>query len=154
MTSIACPFPPGAKSTTGDYRTLDVRRWAREGMLKPGYWGGWQWTRDGETMASIQVRAEQDRVILNYRHRSGDAEWKDEHYAVQPRRFACVVHLPGGWIYLRSRRDEVSTTGRGRRLKSGEIPAHGGQFPVRRSKFPARLNKFPVRRELIPCFIL
>src|SRR3984893_19518598 len=43
---------------------------------------------------------------------------------------------------------EVSTTGRGRRLKSGEIPAHGGQFPVRRSKFPARLNKFPVRREL------
>src|ERR1700730_17968989 len=56
------------------------------------------------------------------------------------------------WIYLRSRRDEVSTTGRGRRLKSGEIPAHGGQFPVRRSKFPARLNKFPVRRELIPCF--
>src|ERR1700675_224577 len=44
--------------------------------------------------------------------------------------------------------------GRGRRLKSGEIPAHGGQFPVRRSKFPARLNKFPVRHELIPCFIL
>src|ERR1700730_2757848 len=58
------------------------------------------------------------------------------------------------WIYPRSRRVEVSTTGRGRRLKSGEIPAHGGQFPVRRSKFPARLNKFPVRRELIPCFIL
>src|SRR5580704_11599848 len=58
------------------------------------------------------------------------------------------------WIYPRSRRVEVSTTGRGRRLKSGEIPAHGGQFPVRRSKFPARVNKFPVRRELIPCFIL
>src|ERR1700720_1893411 len=56
------------------------------------------------------------------------------------------------WIYPRSRRVEVSTTGRERRLKSGEIPAHCGQFPVRRSKFPARLNKFPVRRELIPCF--
>src|ERR1700732_1081928 len=58
------------------------------------------------------------------------------------------------WIYPGSRRVEVSTTGRGRRLKSGEIPAHGGQFPVRRSKFPALLNRFPVRRELIPCFIL
>src|ERR1700730_6047827 len=58
------------------------------------------------------------------------------------------------WIYPRSRRDEVSTTGRGRRLKSGEIPAHGGQFPVRRSKFPARLNNFPVRRVFILCFIL
>jgi hypothetical protein len=69
-----------AKSTTDDYRTLDVRRWVREGVLRPGYWGGWQWTRDGETVASIQMRAEQDRVILIYRHRSGDGEWKDEHY--------------------------------------------------------------------------
>ena len=63
-------------------------------MLTPGYWGGWQWTRDGETVASIQMRAEQDRVILTYRHRSGDAEWKDEHYAVR------IVHTPcnlGGW---------------------------------------------------------
>src|ERR1700716_4428936 len=61
----------GAKTTTDDYRTLDVRRWAREGVLRPGYRGGWQWTRDGETVASIQMRAEQDRVILIYRHRSG-----------------------------------------------------------------------------------
>ena len=64
----------GAKSTTDDYRALDVWRWAREGMLRPGYWGGWKWTRDGETVASIKMRAEQDRVILTYRHRSGDAE--------------------------------------------------------------------------------
>jgi hypothetical protein len=27
----------GAKSTTEDYRTLDVRRCAREGILRPGY---------------------------------------------------------------------------------------------------------------------
>jgi len=91
----------GAKSTTDDFRTLDVRRWAREGVLKPGYGVGCQWTRDGETVASIQMRAEQDRVILIYRHRSGDGEWKDEHYAVrivrtvQPRRFPRLVHLPG-----------------------------------------------------------
>ena len=47
----------GAKSTTDDYRTLDVRRWAREGVLRPGYWGGWQWTRNGETVASSIRRA-------------------------------------------------------------------------------------------------
>ena len=29
----------GAKSLTDDYRSLDVRRWAREGMLRPGYCG-------------------------------------------------------------------------------------------------------------------
>jgi len=79
----------GAKSTTDDYRTLDVRRWAREGVLRPGYSGGWQWTRDGETVASIQMRAEQDRVILVYRHRSGDAEWKDEQYPVRFVRTPC-----------------------------------------------------------------
>jgi hypothetical protein len=87
----------GAKSTTDDYRTLDVRRWAREGVLRPGYWGGWQWTRDGETVASIQMRAEQDRVILIYRHRSGDAEWKDEHMprASCARHATSAVHASG-----------------------------------------------------------
>jgi len=72
----------GAKSSTDDYRTLDVRRWAREGMLRPGHWGGWQWTRNGEVVASIQMRAEEDRVILIYRHRSSGDEWKDERFKV------------------------------------------------------------------------
>jgi hypothetical protein len=30
--------------------TNGIRRWAREGVLRPGYRGGWQWTRDGETV--------------------------------------------------------------------------------------------------------
>ena len=68
----------GAKSSTDDYRSLDVRRWSRGRMLRPGYWGGWQWIRNGEVVASIQMRAEQDRVILVYRHRSGGGEWKNE----------------------------------------------------------------------------
>ena len=66
-----------------DYRRLDVRRWARKGMLRPGSWGGWQWARNGD-VASIQMRAEQDRVILIYRHRSGGEEWKDEQYVRTP----------------------------------------------------------------------
>jgi hypothetical protein len=88
----------GAKSTTDDYRTLDVRRWAREGVLRPGYWGGWQWTRDGETVASIQMRAEQDRVFLIYRHRSGDAEWKDEQYPVRIVRTPCNLGGSRAWF--------------------------------------------------------
>jgi hypothetical protein len=84
----------GAKSTTDDYRTLDVRRWAREGALRLGYRGGWQWTCDGETVASIQMRAEQDRVVLIYRHRSGGGEWKDEQYPVRIVRTPCNL---GGW---------------------------------------------------------
>ena len=62
----------GVKSTTEDYRTLDVRRWAREGILRPGYRGSWQWRRDGEVVAWIQMQVEHDHVILIYRHRSGE----------------------------------------------------------------------------------
>ena len=88
----------GARSTTDEYRTLDVRRWARVGVLRPGYCGGWQWTRDGEVMASIQMCAEQDRVILIYRHRSGGGEWKDEQYPVRIERSRCNLGGSRPWF--------------------------------------------------------
>jgi hypothetical protein len=78
----------GAKSTTDDYRRLDVRRWARAGVLAPGYSGVSQWTRDGNAVASIQVRTEQDRVMLIYRHCTGGDQWKDERYSVR------IAHTP------------------------------------------------------------
>lgn len=83
----------GAKSTTADYRTLDVRRWAREGMLTPGVLGGGKWTCGGETVASMQTHVEHDRVILFYRHRSGGEEWSDEW---QPVRILCTPCNFGG----------------------------------------------------------
>ncbi|MGH6820764.1 MAG: hypothetical protein ACREDU_07890, partial [Methylocella sp.] len=61
-------------------------------------WGGWQWTCNGETMASIQMRAEQDRVILIYRHRSGGAEWKDEQYPVRIVRTPCNLGRERAWF--------------------------------------------------------
>src|ERR1700687_1504971 len=84
----------GARSTTDDYRTLDVGCWARAGVLRPGYCAGWQWTRDGKTVASIQMRTEHDRVILMYRrHCSGGDQWKDEQYPVPIAHTPC--HLGG-----------------------------------------------------------
>jgi hypothetical protein len=73
----------GAKDTTCDYRSIDVRRWNRKGLLVPGSVFGWQWSRNGEVVASIQIRAESGRVILTYRHRQNGGEWKDESYPVQ-----------------------------------------------------------------------
>lgn len=73
----------GSHDTTNDYRIIDVRRWARLGVLRPGYWGGWQWTRSGAVIASIQVYVETDRVSLSYRHRSHGGEWIDENYPVR-----------------------------------------------------------------------
>jgi hypothetical protein len=69
----------GGKSTTDDCRALDVRRLQRDGLLTPGQSFGWNWTRNGETVASIQIRAEARRVMLNYRHRrTGD--WTPMEY--------------------------------------------------------------------------
>ena len=88
----------GAKSTTDNYRTLDVRRWAREGMLRPGRWAGWQWTRDGEVLASIQMCAEEGRVILIYRHRDDGGDWKDERYPVRITRTPSALGGSRDWF--------------------------------------------------------
>ena len=64
----------GTADSTCDYQRLDVRRWQREGFLEMGRSFGWQWTRNGEKVASIDVRTESGRVILSYRHRSGGGE--------------------------------------------------------------------------------
>ena len=94
----------GAKDTTNDYRVLDVRRWQRDGYLEPGRWFGWQWTRAGETVASIQVRAESGRVILSYRHqqRSG-GEWKREDYPVYLDRTPCTYGGTRAWFRCSAR---------------------------------------------------
>ena len=71
-----------AKETTDDYRSIDVRRWKRDGLLDPDQSFGWQWSRDDEVVASIRVRTESDRLILTYRHRNNGSDWKDESYPV------------------------------------------------------------------------
>ncbi len=72
----------GGKNTTSDMRPLDVRRLQRAGLLAPGRASGWHWTCNGEEVASIQVRTEVDRVILNYRSRSSGGDWQAMEYPV------------------------------------------------------------------------
>ena len=72
----------GARDTTSDYRSIDVRRWQRDGLLKPHQSFSVNWTRNGENVGSVNVRTESDRVILSYRYRSHGDDWKDESYPV------------------------------------------------------------------------
>jgi len=72
----------GTKDTTDDHLSIDVRRWKRDGLLTPNQSFDWKWSRHGEAYASIQVRTEQDRMILTYRHQSGGENWKDESYPI------------------------------------------------------------------------
>lgn len=88
----------GAKSHTDEFRTLDVRRFEREGMLWPGHRATWQWTRNGEEVASIQMRAGHDRVVLMYRHRRGAGGWTDAEYPVYIERTACNLGGSRPWF--------------------------------------------------------
>lgn len=87
-----------SRSTTEDFNSIDIRRWAREGMLHPGYRGGWQWLRSNEVIATIGMRAEADRVILTYRHRRRDGDWKDEEYPVYISRTQCRLGGSRPWF--------------------------------------------------------
>ena len=70
------------KDTTSDMRALDILRLQRDGLLIAGRAFGWHWTVNGNEVASIQMRTEADRVILNYRSRSNGGEWQAMEYPV------------------------------------------------------------------------
>jgi len=61
----------------------------REGCLRAGWAGGWQWTHEGERVAWISLRIDADRVHLTYRVRIGGGDWEDVAETVRIVRIAC-----------------------------------------------------------------
>ena len=77
------------KDTVESVRSLDNNRLNRAGCLRPEYWGGWQWSRDGERVADIRLRAEAQRLILSYRIRRNGGEWQDVEQSTPVVWFPC-----------------------------------------------------------------
>ena len=77
------------RDTVEACRSLDANRLHREGCLRAGWAGGWQWTHDGEQVASIGLRAESDRLHLSYRVRVGSGGWEDVAETVRVAHVAC-----------------------------------------------------------------
>ncbi len=88
----------GGKDTTSDMRTLDIRRLQRNGLLTTGRASGWQWTRNGEEVASIQIRCEAGCVMLSYQSRSNGCEWQAMAYAVHLEWTACTLGGRRAWF--------------------------------------------------------
>jgi len=84
-------YAGSGKATTGDFHSIDVRRWARDGLLST--WFNWAWWRDGEKVSSINVHGQGDAVKLNYRTRSYGDDWTDVDEHIWLERTAC--HLGG-----------------------------------------------------------
>ena len=88
----------GGKGTTDEYRSLDVRKLQRDGLLSPGRAFGLNWTRNGETLASIQARTEADRLILKYRQRSQGGDWQAMEYPVRLDWTGCTLGGRRAWF--------------------------------------------------------
>ncbi len=88
----------GGKDTTSDMRSLDVRRLQRDGLLTSGLASGWRWTRDGEEVASIQIRCEADRVMLSYQSRNNGGEWQAMEYAAHLEWTPCNLGGRRAWF--------------------------------------------------------
>ena len=71
------------KDTTDSYRQLDVRALQRRGLLATGRDFTWQWSRQGEVVASIRVRSEAGGVWLSYRFSRNDSPWQEKNYFIQ-----------------------------------------------------------------------
>ena len=70
--------PYGARTACESCKSIDVRRWHRDGRLFAGQHFTWSWTHSsGERTASINVSTERDAVVLTYKTRDSQAtEWK------------------------------------------------------------------------------
>ncbi|MDP1646189.1 MAG: hypothetical protein Q8L71_11935 [Thiobacillus sp.] len=73
---------------------LDVRHLHRGGQLTPGQ----SWLITLQQNVSIQMRTEGDRVILNYRNRSNDGEWRPIIYPVYLEWTGCRLGGRRAWF--------------------------------------------------------
>jgi hypothetical protein len=81
--------PSGSGRDTADScRFLDVNQLHRAGCLRPGWCGGWQWTRDGQKVAWIKLGVEAERLQLTYRVRIGGGAWEDVEESVR------IIYVP------------------------------------------------------------
>ena len=70
-------------------RAIDVNRLHKEGCLKPGWRGNWEWKHDDERVAWIGLKGGEDRITLSYRYRRNDSDWQDVEQTVLLVRVAC-----------------------------------------------------------------
>jgi hypothetical protein len=63
-------------ATCEDYHAIDVRDYARKGLLKPDTWGWTKWSRDDEETGSISFVAGDGCITLKYRVRAHGGDWE------------------------------------------------------------------------------
>jgi hypothetical protein len=100
-------WPFGGRDICELYKSIDVRRWHREGRLHAGHQFSWSLGSGGEPSGTIKVRSEVDAVVLMYRARSFLAAgwkpieqrvpvtWTNCHFGGCRPWFTCSAHTTG-----------------------------------------------------------
>ena len=83
---------------TEDCLSIDVRWLKREGFLQSGVGGQLTWTDQTGITASIDVRAEDSHLLVSYRHRSGEGDWRTESYPIQFDTTSCHIGGERHWF--------------------------------------------------------
>ena len=86
-----------SKNTVYDYRTIDIRKWHREGLLSPGISFNSMWIYDGETIGVIHAFISEERVVLTYRYKYS-GEWVDLEYAINIQKTFCALGGKRPWF--------------------------------------------------------
>ena len=60
------------KPNTCDSMPLDIRKFARKGLLVPGSSFSWEWTVNDSKVAGINIRVDLQSMVLSYRMKSTD----------------------------------------------------------------------------------
>ena len=81
----------GGKRTTGSCYQIDARKLQRAGVLTASGSFAWHWSRNGEAVASIRARVEEDRLTLIYSHKSRGDDWQAMEYPVRLEWTACTL---------------------------------------------------------------
>ena len=86
------------KSTTNEYRSIDIRRFHRDGLLRPGQSFVWNWSINNIVNSSIKMSVEENEVTLTYQHQSSNNVFLDKHYTVKLNWTSCNYGNKRPWF--------------------------------------------------------
>jgi len=96
-------------TTLEEVKRIDIRYMRRQGLLRPNRTGSLNWTYNGEPSGDIRYTCHADRIVFNYRFRSGGGDWEPVEQVVYFDRTPC--HIGGDRLWFRcpycNRRCEV-----------------------------------------------
>lgn len=141
---------PGWHQKAEHLRSIDVNRLNKAGHLRPGNVGGWQWTCDGEKVASIGTRGEHGQLRLIFRTQSYGQDWQDTdepipitwvpcHHGGQRPYFQCPGVVNGRWCGRRV--GKLYLSGRYFLCRHCQRVAYASQSESRQDRLMRKANK-------------